>query len=387
MRRGWETYRTSRHGYCTEDVPALRGLLDGYLAGLSESLADSPVAERVVALMLSGGYGRGEGGVFRDEDGSPRLYNDLEFYLVVDRRETVEPATAWARHEAETGEHAVGIEVEFKVVTATELLDATPSMFYYDLLAAHEWIAGDAAFPERLPDTLRDNRAIPLHEASRLLFNRGSGLLFSRLALASGDERTRNGFVERNHAKVKLALGDAVLCARGDYHFSCRERARRVADMTPTDVPGAWPEVARLHAEGVAFKLRPRHASPPQEVLIQNQNTLTRLWLEVFLWLESRRLGQQFDNPMHYARWQGRIYPETPTWKNAALRVRDFLKYRTFLPHPTDYPRGALHRALAAVLGSHDVVPHAAYRQLPGHFPHTPAEFESQFRKWWGRYN
>ena len=76
-------------------------------------------------------------------------------------------------------------------------------------------------------------QAFHRHEAARLLFNRGSGLLFSFSALRAGDDRTRNGFVERNHAKLRMALGDAVLAVNGRYHFSCLERQRRLCEPSP----------------------------------------------------------------------------------------------------------------------------------------------------------
>ena len=66
-------------GYFLENEPALAERLDDFLGKLAERLAAPPAASAVAALVLSGGYGRGEGGVFRGLDGVAALYNDLEF--------------------------------------------------------------------------------------------------------------------------------------------------------------------------------------------------------------------------------------------------------------------------------------------------------------------
>ena len=66
--------------YFPGDEPGLVARLDGYLAGLGARLGAAPFARGVKALVLAGGYGRGEGGVFRETAGRPaQLYNDLEF--------------------------------------------------------------------------------------------------------------------------------------------------------------------------------------------------------------------------------------------------------------------------------------------------------------------
>jgi hypothetical protein len=51
-------------------------------------------------------------------------------------------------------------------------------MFYYDLVLGGRWWVGDEAL-FRGCEHHRESKAIPLHEATRLLMNRCSGLLFS----------------------------------------------------------------------------------------------------------------------------------------------------------------------------------------------------------------
>ena len=56
----------SEHRYFPEDEPGLTSLLDAFLKTLRDDLATRPIAGKVCALMLAGGYGRGEGGIYRD---------------------------------------------------------------------------------------------------------------------------------------------------------------------------------------------------------------------------------------------------------------------------------------------------------------------------------
>jgi hypothetical protein len=340
-----------RAPFFAADEPELRDKLRRYLSGLGERLASSPLAGEVHWLLLAGGYGRGEGGIFRAADGvAATLYNDLEFYLVLKNRRARPAAAAWAAREAHQGEQETGLEVVFKLLTFGELRGAEPSMFYYDLLAAHLLVVGDENTLRVLPASLRDGAKIPAHEATRLLFNRGTGLMFCGQALGAGSERTADGFIERNHAKTRLALADAVLAFNGRYHFSAAVRHERLAEPL-AHVPPDWPRLVAWHAEGLEFKLRPRHEHPGAEVLARRQTELLAVWVRTFLWLESLRLGQRFAQAREYADYARRLFPASPIWRNALLHARDRLRRGMRLRGWMDYPRAALQRVLVLRLG------------------------------------
>ncbi|MBX3748948.1 MAG: hypothetical protein KF897_02515 [Opitutaceae bacterium] len=370
--------------YFPDSAPALSARLDAYLAALAERLAAAPFAPAVTVLALGGGYGRGEGGIFRaTPDAEPTLYNDLEFYLVVQPR-AADPARAWAAAEAHRGETAVGIEVEFKVLAAPALAAAAPSMFYCDLVAGHRFVWGDAAFLPGLAPRLGDPTRIPAHEATRLLFNRGAGLFYAQCALARGDSRVHDGFVERNHAKCRLALADAVLALNGRHHGSCRERAARLAGPLGR-VPPGWAQLRDWHREGVEFKLHPRHRHPEAAALGAAQAQLATAWREVFLWAEGLRLGRTFPDATAYATASGRLLPEFSAARNVLLHLRDRLRRGGALPGWTDYPRAALQRCLGPLLANDDAGRRLAAGLL-GCAPETAA-LESAFRRWWVHYN
>ena len=374
--------------YFPDDHPALREALDCYLRSLGERLGRQFFSGKVAALLLAGGYGRGEGGVFL-ENGTARLYNDIEFYLVLNgSRSVAEAARRWCSEECSRGEEETGIEVEFKVLSLAALQRAEPSMFYYDLLSANGCIFGDALLADRLPSALREGGRLPAHEATRLLFNRGTGLLFAREALEQNSDRVRNGFVERNHAKARLAFADAVLALNGRYHFSCVERAGRLVEPL-LKVPPNWPQLIAWHGEAVEFKFNPRHANPSRALLLDRQVELVAAWDEVFLWLESLRLGEDFQDVATYALYPGRLFPGSDPLRNILLHLRDRFHPGHQLPLCAwnDYPRAALQRSLALLLLPNPEARHGAGRLLGLPEGAVVDRVRARYEECWRRYN
>lgn len=303
-------------------------------------------------VMLGGGYGRGEGGVLRTQRGD-QPYNDLEFYVLVqDRlgfakrkwrqslRQLHEPLSALA-----------GVEVEFKLLTLDALRRSAPTMFYYDLVMGHRWLIGEPSLLAGC-EHHRDASRIPLHEATRLWMNRATGLLFAaerlrRPAFSAGDA----DFVGRNLAKAQLALGDIVLAARGEYHWSCRERNRRLHALEAAELPVSLSELCRHHDTGVEFKLHPVRSTASREALATAHQALVKLAGEVLLWLESRRLGTAFASLRDYAFRRVNKCPETAAWKNWLITTRALGARQGLQPESLRYPRGRLLTSLALLLG------------------------------------
>lgn len=305
--------------------------------------------ERLEGLMLGGGYGRGEGGVLRTAQGD-RPYNDLEFYVMV-RGQSVLAERQFRPHLAELGHRlspAAGLEVEFKVITFAKLRQSAPSMFHYDLLAGHRWLFGDDSLLAGC-EHHREASRIPLHEATRLLMNRCSGLLFSAERLQRAQFGPEDAdFVGRNLAKAQLALGDAVLVAHGQYTWSCRARRERLGRLGLTE----WwrNEVLVHHAAGVEFKLHPIVTTARREALANRHRGLTDLALQVWLWLERRRLGRPFRSPRDYTLAADNLCPETLPWKNLLLNARSFGLRGVASRSALRYPRERLFRALCVLL-------------------------------------
>lgn len=309
--------------------------------------------ERLQAIWLGGGYGRGEGGVLRTTAGD-RPYNDLEFYVYLAgnrfaNRRNFGPTL----HEfAEKMTALAEVEVEFHIISIAELRRPTPNMFYYDLVCGHRQLWGDKNLLTECAHHC-DARKLPLIEATRLLMNRGTGLLLaqdrlSRSVLSAADI----DFVRRNIAKAQLALGDAVLTAFGEYHWSCRERHQRLLKLTAAKSPW-YNELCEHHATGVAFKLHPRCDSISVEELRGEHRRVTALMLPVWLWLESRRLGLNFNTAHDYVMSSKSKCPESNPWRNRLLNARIFGWRALVSPRGGRHPRERVFTALAILLWDH----------------------------------
>jgi hypothetical protein len=349
-------------------------------------------ARKLEAVLLGGGYGRGEGGVLRIPAGD-KPYNDLEFYVCLrGNRHLNELRFGRALHVlGEILTPQAGIEVEFKITSLRELERASVSMFSYDLLAGHRWLVGDEPLLARCSHH-RDPEAIPMSEATRLLMNRCSGLLFAQEKLGRPVFTEADAdFVRRNLAKAELALGDAVLVAHRQYHWSARERHRRIERLARADTSPWLQEVARHHAAGVAFKLHPERSTAPRDVLRAAHAPLAALARQVFLWVESRRLGRAFTSVADYAASSIDKCPELRGPRTFLVNARARGPRALLAANPFCHPRQRVLHALALLLWEPMALADPATVARLQRELHTPAttfaDLMRAYRELWARVN
>ncbi|HEY1489475.1 MAG TPA: glycosyltransferase family 2 protein, partial [Verrucomicrobiae bacterium] len=235
FREGWKFYRSDVRGSRREEAPSrspkengassrrlLRFTMDGsdalekHLTHICEKVLGGVRGlipeHKLEALVLGGGYGRGQGGVLKTNSGDAP-YNDLEFYVFL-RGNRVLNERKYHELLAELGERLsglAGLHIEFKVDSLNRLRRSPVTMFSYDLVSGHRVLSGGANIFRGCEHHL-DAGNIPAAEATRLLFNRCTGLLLAK-ELIKKRELTEEDldFIGRNLAKAQLALGDVVL--------------------------------------------------------------------------------------------------------------------------------------------------------------------------------
>jgi len=229
---------------------------------------------------------------------------------------------------------------------------------------------------------------LPLREATRLLFNRCSGLLLVRALLQNeGLTPKQMDFIGRNIAKAGLALGDALLVAAGTYHWSVVERGRRAQEeisdsklpapvKTESERRSAEPEagehrgfdnvvgarcginlkkVRRCHAIGVEFKLHPIRTHGSREELATQYQEVSALASDLWLWLENRRLDRSFGSIRDYALSPVDKCPETQAWRNWLCNIRTFGPAAALDGMGARYPRERLFNSLPLLLWNGEV--------------------------------
>ncbi|MES9903765.1 MAG: hypothetical protein ABW168_13955, partial [Sedimenticola sp.] len=243
-------------------------------------------------LVLGGGYGRGEGGVFI-VDGEERVYNDYDFFVIV-------PGRSRAHRKALMGvlaevkasmEPRCGIHVDFSPAMPQESLATLPyEVMFMELKEGHYVVIGPHDILATMPDY--DIAHPPLAECTRLFMNRGVGLLLARQKLEMGRplNLVDHEFVVRNIRKAQLAMGDALLYLKGCYSPSYLERRALFRLLDLEKVPDGE-ILSSYYEEALEFKFCPNHDGPIGDALQIWYDEVTRFYGHIFLWFEQYRLG------------------------------------------------------------------------------------------------
>ena len=221
----------------------------------------------LLAICLGGGYGRGEGGVRTNTDGSFTLYNDLDLFTIV-RTETSKHAREHIMRQLDTiGQRwskLLKVDVEFSApLTLMDLNRNARKLMMQELVRGHVVLCG-------APDIIR--KAIPILpaetmpkiEAIRLMFNRGMGLLFAHEHLNTLDENAPQDevdFINRNINKCLLGIGDSWLMMTAQYRWGIEERAALLEQLNPDALGKGFPT---LYRNAVQRKFTPESNLQPQ---------------------------------------------------------------------------------------------------------------------------
>jgi hypothetical protein len=372
--RGWQVLEMGGNFIAVNQRFTIDGsdALERHLWELCEQVArgvNSIVGEtKIDGLVLGGGYGRGEGGVLNTPAGD-KPYNDLEFYVFL------RGARLWNEREftsklAELGNRLspqAGLHVEFKVDSLERFRRSPTSMFSYDLVARHRVVLGEPKLFRDCEHHL-DARQIPLAEATRLLFNRFTGLLLCRELLTQPTLKMEDAdFVGRNLAKAQLAIGDAILAVAGQYHWSCSERHSRLQQLgkekgltaagsrnqeSPRSIklPESFQTILNYHANGVTFKLHPRRILKGTDDFKAEHDAVCAIGAQLWLWVEQYRLNRTFNSIEDYALSLDTKCPETAAWRNYLLNLKTFGPRAALNSLAWRYPRERLMHSLPLLL-------------------------------------
>src|SRR5713226_9298010 len=224
-----------------------------WLTALSADVRQA-LGENLIALVLGGGYGRGEGGVLL-ASGEERPYNDLDLILIVRRKGSV----PW--HKLDGIQHKyeplLGIQIDFsRPLTVDDVRNWRETVMWSDLLQGHRVLDGPADILTANAPDLRSERLPPI-EATRILLNRGAGLLWAQRILRGNEPAQDPDFIRRNYYKCALALGDALLIAHGRFSTPYTRRGERLLKLLGEIPAPVSFDLGGLYGEALTFKFRP----------------------------------------------------------------------------------------------------------------------------------
>ncbi len=254
------------------------------------------------AVVLAGGYGRGEGALRRTGDSQRRPFNDFDLLLVGTRSDVPSRVLRELRRSLPGILDVDFVDVNY--IRASALRKVSPSVFFYELKNGNRILWGTPDALEALPSF--ESSELPLTEATRLFLNRGLGLLSVLLELVEGRESVvLTGRAAVAWSKVILAAGDSFLLERRLYHWSYVERMRRLREIAEYSTLEVG--FADAYASAAAFKLTADFSILPTEDAKE-------------LCLEARRVHERYFRALE----RKRTFDDLADWRtypSVVLRV------------------------------------------------------------------
>lgn len=264
--------------------------LTGLLEGVRDACRPILTPECCRAMVLFGGYGRGEGGVEIVEDGgheSEHPHNNLDFLIITQPGLSEKPDRLKARvyQALQPLRDKFRIEMDLAVISASKLCRQPSLVMWYDMRFGHKCILGNRSFMDSLHRFAVDN--IPAWDVRNLLVNRGTLLIINDCLLAQSASSTFDPArtVVKHAMKAIIGYGDALLYFLGAYHWSYREKQRRMRDIK--EIP---PRFKTLYDEAIEFRFRPRYAAYIHRDLHNWMGSLREAFAPIYLKCESERL-------------------------------------------------------------------------------------------------
>lgn len=326
--------------------------------GMDQSIVNIYVRDAVPdknfeALVLMGGYGRGEGGYCRVDD-KPVPYNDYDYFLVVRNMGRKESAVLQQdlQEVAERLSRIVGVEVDLAVLRKESLSSAPFTLMNAEMKWGHRVISGNPRVLELMPAMHLDK--LSLGEFTRLMNNRGALLLMNAKTLDSKQkiEGEELDTFFKYLFKAILACGDALLAKHGVYHPSYAEKKQRLRLLKALPCR----DFVKLYNLAVEQKFYPDPGMYDHQDLEAWQDRVTSCWLTTLSRLESHRMRRTFGSWKEYAHARipkGQL-ETAKVWRNLIITLRDFGAQHTlrYLAWALRYPRERLISVLPLLLSS-----------------------------------
>lgn len=290
--------------------------VDDYIQGHLDRIVDAVVelmGTDLEAVVLTGGFGRGEGSIRRD-GGRFHVVNDYD--IEVNYRERLggfcSKLVAHFRYEKAVRDIADRLAMDCGIKQIDLVLKGgscysdggSPTLAVYDKKYGSQLLYGAKNPIDNVPEYQPSD--IPLFEGTWLLRNRAVGLLLANLYIKNGvvaDGKKEYFGVELN--KAVLAMGDALLILLGKYHVSYAERARSLPGSL-LDAPPFMSRLVDMYRLAVSYKLSPDGVAFADADPLDIWSEVTRLYCDLFVFYEGRRLNMPFLSVVDYLEWAGR---------------------------------------------------------------------------------
>lgn len=284
------------------------------------------------AIVLVGGYGRGEGGV-QQLNGTLQPHNNYDILLVVNSslHSRYYKNINIAKKLKSSLPPTLVVDADFSIMTEKELKNTRFLLFLCDAQHASKIIWGNPKVLDLLPVMELDK--VPLIEGLWLLLNRSTLLLINQIELLPHIHNMSSHNVKvflRHIAKSIIGTGDSVLLGLGMYHWSYLEKLKRLEELEHSN-KGPVAKLSELYRTALEWRLAPHAAKWNQEELLRQQKTAWDLSQSVYLWFEKLRMGDPHLSWDNYLQAFAHNYPKLlQNYSQAALKNGRLGKFYNF---------------------------------------------------------
>lgn len=291
--------------YCILNDPAADQTVQDVLDMVVEEVVIL-MGQHVQAIVLMGGYGRGEGGVYRSSAGY-RLVNDLDLAVFVEKdfrrvKQTyTRPLKALAVSLRPQARGIKQIDID---ITNTLRHRLKPNVVVnYELKNGHKIIYGNLALRKIMPELIGEN--LPVFDGTIYFYSRGSGLLLPALYLKKNmlDLPAVQENFQIELQKACQAMGDALLLKMKRYHYSYRKRLHRfkcLGNVLEPEIKSLYDDIRTWYCWAVQKKLSPKMNWPGNEQMNHRFFEIRDVFSRFFLWFESNRMNRAFKGWSEY---------------------------------------------------------------------------------------
>ena len=213
----------------------------------------------IAAIILGGGYGRGEGGVVLNGE-TMSLYNDYDMFMVTEdiSKNKMSEYQKIIFEASEELQKIIGVDVDFGPLKNKSELSCMPfTLMYYELKKGHKVIFGDENILQNLPEN--DINDIPHEETLNYMLNRGVGLFLAGQKIKKKDNSDNDlEFIERNIYKALMACGDIFLILNKKYSYSYVNRGKFIDDFKENSMIKEK-EFINYYKDSINYKLKPKN--------------------------------------------------------------------------------------------------------------------------------
>jgi hypothetical protein len=286
------------------------------------------MGEHIQAIVLVGGYGRGEGGVYKDGK-DYELVNDLDIAVFVKRRYHYikrKYGELLNKCAEELQPKAKGVkQIDIEITNSWNYRLVPNLVNYYEIKNGHKVLFGEIALSRIMPPLKAEE--LPVFDGTIYFYSRGSGLLLPGIYFLSNrfaERKVRENF-QIEIQKACIAMGDALLLKAKKYHYSYKERLVRFKDIEKCKgiIPNSLlQKISPLYDWAVKRKMNPLFNWSGDGTMINSWFEVRDVFNQFFLWFESDRLNTCFHDWMEYSDY---IYKRGAS-EPATFKIRNFVQ-------------------------------------------------------------